>query len=82
MTDKNNGTDWTYAGGGVNVSEKGHAVLWYKPAGSAQWRIIDADGVIHDGAQAPPGGKPLVPGSSTRPAIAPATNVSLPASGT
>jgi outer membrane lipoprotein-sorting protein len=82
MTDKNNGTDWTYAGGGVNVSEKGHAVLWYKPAGSAQWRIIDADGVIHDAAQAPPGGKPLVPGSSTRPAIAPATNVSLPANGT
>ncbi|HVS72198.1 MAG TPA: hypothetical protein VHQ47_13160 [Phycisphaerae bacterium] len=51
------GTGWTYDGHGVAVGTKGKAVLWYKPAGKAGWRVIDADGTVHDAASAPAGGE-------------------------
>ncbi|HVX85191.1 MAG TPA: hypothetical protein VH253_10440 [Phycisphaerae bacterium] len=51
------GTGWTYDGKGVAIGTKGKAVLWYQPAGKEGWRVIDADGTVHDEATAPAGGE-------------------------
>jgi hypothetical protein len=56
-----NGSDWTYAGGGIPAGEKGLIVLWYKPAGGTGWRAFDADFSVHDVKEAdlPAGGEPV-----------------------
>ncbi|MGN6370455.1 MAG: hypothetical protein ACTHN5_19545 [Phycisphaerae bacterium] len=58
MGNVKNGADWHYAGG-ASVGEKGVAVLWYRPAGSETWRVIDADGAVHDQKNPPAGGEPV-----------------------
>jgi hypothetical protein len=56
MGDASKGKEWTYAGGGVKVGEK-KAVLWYRPAGKEGWRVIDADGTVHEEREKPAGGE-------------------------
>lgn len=36
-------TDAHYAGKGVTLGETGRPVFWYRPAGAAKYRVIDAD---------------------------------------
>jgi hypothetical protein len=57
MGDAKKGTEWTYAGAGVKVGEKGKAVLWYQPTGKQAWRVIDADGAVHEEKEKPAGGE-------------------------
>jgi hypothetical protein len=41
----------------VKVGEKGKAVLWYQPTGKQAWRVIDADGNVHEETERPSGGE-------------------------
>ena len=38
-----NGEDFRYAGGGVKLNQKNRPILWYKPKGSTNYRVIDAE---------------------------------------
>jgi hypothetical protein len=42
------GTDWHYAGTDVTLGTTGRAILWYRPLGSAGYRVIDADLTVRD----------------------------------
>jgi hypothetical protein len=37
------GSDWHYAGQDAVLGEAGKAIFWYRPAGSATYRVIYAD---------------------------------------
>jgi outer membrane lipoprotein-sorting protein len=42
------GVDWHYAGAGVKLGDAGKAVFWYKPQGSATYRVIYGDLSVKD----------------------------------
>ncbi|MGE5295905.1 MAG: LolA family protein [Solirubrobacterales bacterium] len=42
------GSDWHYAGQDAVLGEVGKAIFWYRPAGSATYRVIYADLSVHD----------------------------------
>lgn len=48
IMDPNLGSDWRYAGADVQLGAKGVPVLWYRPAGRALYRVIDADMSVHE----------------------------------
>ena len=52
MESPKNGSDWHYAGGGVKVGQADRPILWYRPAGSDKYRVINADLSVHDVAAA------------------------------
>jgi outer membrane lipoprotein-sorting protein len=43
----------TYAGKGVKFGAKDTPIFWYKPAGSARYRVLDAELIMHDRESAP-----------------------------
>jgi hypothetical protein len=43
VVDPQNGADWHYAGADVQLGKAGTPVMWYRPAGSAMYRVIGAD---------------------------------------
>lgn len=47
-----NGSDWNYAGGGVQFGQADHPIFWYLPAGAANYRVINGDMSVHDVAPA------------------------------
>jgi outer membrane lipoprotein-sorting protein len=43
ISDRKYGTDFHYAGKGVQLDQPGTPILWYKPAGAESYRVLDAD---------------------------------------
>lgn len=52
VDDAKNGSDWRYAGGGVKAGEADRPIFWYRPPGSANYRVINGDLSVHDVAAA------------------------------
>ena len=46
------GTDWHYAGAGVQFGQADHPIFWYLPAGASNYRVINGDMSVHDVAPA------------------------------
>jgi hypothetical protein len=42
------GSDWQYAGKGVMLNTSDRPILWYRPAGKIEYRVIYADLTVHD----------------------------------
>jgi outer membrane lipoprotein-sorting protein len=63
--------DWYYAGMNVEAGKAGVPILWYRPTGSATYRVIDADLKVHDTAPNDLPTVPSIPGK--RPSTTPAT---------
>ncbi len=58
ISDPKNGSDWHYAGNGIQLGQAVRAIFWYKPAGSADYHVIDADMKVY---AASPNNLPDVP---------------------
>jgi hypothetical protein len=78
------GADGHYAGAGVRLDQPERAVLWYKPAGSATYRVVHADLSVAAGVPADalpkveakaitPGPSPFPPAQNAGPQPAPGT---------
>jgi len=71
-----NGDEWHYAGAGAKPGEAGRAVMWYKPKGAANFRVIDADLTVRD---ASPDALPKIEAKKITPGASPFPSLQMPA---
>ena len=48
ISDPKNGSDFHYAGKAIKLDQPDTAIVWYKPAAGEMYRVIDADGSVHE----------------------------------